>query len=61
MDQMQRTREGQAMDTAYMEQANGQWEAWTYSDGQRIPLKAGERYAVQTWLYDRHYRVVFVK
>ena len=25
-------------DTMYYEHANGRWEGWAYSDGQRIPL-----------------------
>lgn len=25
-------------DTAYIERANGRWEAWTYADGRRLIL-----------------------
>lgn len=28
-------------DTAYIERSNGRWEAWTYSDGDRVVVSRG--------------------
>jgi len=49
-------------DTAYLERVNGQWEAWTYSDGQRIYLrKSHDQYLIMQWLYDRCFRIISVR
>ena len=50
------------MDTAYIEQSNGQWEAWTYSDGQRVLLRYSRLVSLLTrWLRAKGFSVVIVK
>lgn len=51
-------------DTAYLERANGRWEAWTYSEGRKYYLRlpgGGTRASAITYLERRHFNVVVVK
>lgn len=51
-------------DTAYIERANGRWEAWTYSEGRRyrLALPVGcSRQSGITHLTSKKYDVVVVK
>jgi len=47
-------------DIAYIEQANGRWEAWTYSDGQRVSLGHGEYDTLRRRLDRQRFDVVLL-
>jgi hypothetical protein len=50
------------MDTAYVERANGRYEAWTYADGQRVMVARwyGTQDALMRTLRAEGYTVVLV-
>lgn len=49
------------VDTAYIERANGRFEAWTYSDGERLYIAhRADRIDLAIYLMDRGFFVVEV-
>ena len=54
---------GRAMDTAYVERANGRWEAWTYSDGVRVMIARhhGDKRDVTRDLRAEGFEIVWVQ
>ena len=45
----------------YVERANGRWEAWTYSDGQRIYIMHAYDYGrVEAYAHKHHFKLVCV-
>lgn len=50
------------MDTAYVERANGRYEAWSYSDGQRVYIArhTGTKAEVEQDLRAEGYQIVWV-
>lgn len=51
-------------DDAYIERANGRWEAWTYSEGRRyrmsLPIGCDKPEAIR-YLHSKKFDVVVVK
>lgn len=49
------------MDKAYIERANGHWEAWTYSDGRRVFIAKGNKSDVMMYCVMHGYSFIEVK
>jgi hypothetical protein len=49
------------MDKLFVERSNGRWEAWTYSDGQRIYVMRTYEYSkVESYAKKYHFDLVNV-